>query len=302
MVLGLAFWRLLKNRHKNNLGTEEQSDTQQRPRKAAPAKIFESYDHASDKAHQTAEQFNWKFARNVGAATLIFSIVAAGGTVGAFIETWRQANVAQEALIAGDRPWLEVTVRPVAVTLTPNFNIVTLDIRAKNYGHSPAQTVFAYGETFSEDAASLDKIRALSNVECKKAKRFKVTDLSVMVFPSGEEARIAATIFPNTPAAMHDVWQARRDRDYRALKAFGGAPYADFWTKMGSETPNGEFSVVGCVIYSYGGSFIGETSFSADLLRRCPEGPFGCAFELDKVANYSADKILLKVGSDSFAR
>jgi len=189
------------------------------------------------------------------------------------------------------------------MTINPSLNIVTLDIRAKNYGHSPAQTVFAYGETFSQDVVSLDKIRDFSNAECKKARSFKVTDLSVIIFPSGAETRVDATILPNTPTAMREAWQARRNRDYEALKAFGGTSYADLWAGMGrQETPSGEFSVVGCVIYSYGGAFVGETSFSVDVLRKCPEGPLGCAFDLDKTADYPANKVLLKVGSDSFAR
>ncbi len=80
-----------------------------RSRKRAPAKIYEGYEYASARAHQTAEEYSWRSSRNIGVATLIFSIVAAVSTAGAFWETRRQAIAADSALTEArdeQRPWV----------------------------------------------------------------------------------------------------------------------------------------------------------------------------------------------------
>jgi len=101
------YHRRSEQEHQLSNDNKSKSDGKRRP---APAKAYEDHDHASDKAHQTAEQYNWVTTRNVGIATLLFSIIAAVSTAGAFWQTKRQADIAQKQLSTSSRPILKLSV------------------------------------------------------------------------------------------------------------------------------------------------------------------------------------------------
>ena len=97
----------------------------------------------------------------------MFSALATIGVVLSFYETWRQANIAQAALIQNSRAWINVNVDPASISLTWNAEQPTVKVLLKgtNEGNSPALDTEIFPALFfpqsGEAVAIRNRIREL---------------------------------------------------------------------------------------------------------------------------------------------
>jgi hypothetical protein len=120
----------------------QEQESYWRKKKRAPAKAYEQYEHSTDGQHRTAEQYNWRRQNMLTFFTTVAAIFAAVFAFKTFIQAKRQADIAQNALIASSRPWvrtIDATVTKLEVQKDQVFAWV--DFSYKAIGPSPATAV-----------------------------------------------------------------------------------------------------------------------------------------------------------------
>ena len=87
--------------------------------KHAPACRYKGHNHSSEAEHRTAEQYYWRWSLFLNWLIFFVAFGAASFAYKTFVQTKRQANVAQWALAETDRPAIYVSVENDLVDL-PN--------------------------------------------------------------------------------------------------------------------------------------------------------------------------------------
>lgn len=116
---------------------------------AAPQESDQNGWHAEEREHKREERSYWRIQKVASAATLIFSLIAAGGAAAgaviafkAFKEAKRQADEAKrqaDVVVSDQRPWLHIEDgKTEQITYTANGLNFTMRFIVRNDGHSPA--------------------------------------------------------------------------------------------------------------------------------------------------------------------
>jgi hypothetical protein len=182
------------------------------------------------------------------------------------------------------RPWIRLSkVIPVGLSVTEAGVIIDVDLHAKNIGHSPAETVYATGRTFSDMSLTqaLPAARAICNEDPGKHLEFDQS----MIFPD-EDRDIQDNTFTIGIQEIKNRWVARITSQYPEAR----------WKELLANPVFSSFTVIGCIIYSYRDrSASGQTAFAFDVAKSCePDiGPFKCAFDASHPAKYRADDMLI---------
>ena len=153
ILLSVLFWLWERD---PNTGNEKQKP-QWRKKKIAPAKAYEQYDHSTDGQHRTAEQYNWRRQNWLTFLTTIFTALAVVFAFKTFIQTRRQADIAQTTLIASTRPWVQIdSIEVHDFFIFANELVTNVLVHYSNVGHSPAQSIAMKAEIFVGGASVAD--------------------------------------------------------------------------------------------------------------------------------------------------
>lgn len=119
-------------------------------RPVVPSHRYKRYNHPSEEEHRTAEQYNWRYGNSLNALIFIAASVAAIFAGLTYYQTRRQADIAQDALFASVRPWMEIEdIEPASgVRWDASGASIAFDYKIKNVGHSPAIAVDVQGELY----------------------------------------------------------------------------------------------------------------------------------------------------------
>lgn len=129
----------------------ESENAQQRSKKKPPGYRYSHYDHPTEEQHRTAEQFAWKAAKNLGVWTGVAASVAALFAVWTWVETKRQADTADLALVAVQRAYVE----PTGVRFDPvkdasgNIAYWNAYLTIQDFGVTPTRFLRAFGTFLS---------------------------------------------------------------------------------------------------------------------------------------------------------
>ena len=130
----------------------------------------------------------------------------------------RQMDIAQ-------RPWLTLSrATPTSVLVTDFAVVITLDLRARNIGHSPAEKTFAWGKAYSS-LFTTEESDAVGKV-CNDALGQHVEDLKVMILPD-EDIPIEERTFLITVQEIRKNRLDWIDFQYAARMAMLGKEKAD---------------------------------------------------------------------------
>ena len=271
--------------------------------------------------HQINERTMARWTRHVGLFTGLLVVV---GIVSAVI-FWRQLNEMQIARESNDkstadqlrimsgqlgqmdiaqRPWLTLSrATPTSVLVTDSFVGITLDLRARNIGHSPAEKTFAWGKAYSS-LFTTEESDAVGKV-CNDALGQHVEDLKVMILPD-EDIPIEERTFLITVQEIRKNRLDWIDFQYAARMAILGKEKADeIRDEEMAEPLFSTFRIAGCITYAYrGGNALGQTAFILDVDRPCPESPVGkCSFDVSRPREYGAKEVMgTEVRRGLFAR
>jgi hypothetical protein len=180
-------------------------------------------------------------------------------------ETVNQKDIAQ-------RPWVRLSKpAPVHLSVMDTGVIISLELKAKNIGHSPAEGVYATGKVFPD--FSLDKQAPAARTVCEDASNHLEFE-QIMIFPDDERHLSDSQFTIN----MQEIIDRRMEEI--AFQYNEGTPYIG---KEKAEAKRQEelakpildtFTVVGCLVYSYrSGRAYGKTAFVLDIHKLCPETP-----------------------------
>lgn len=199
-------------------------------------------------------------------------------------ETRRQADIAQAAYIATDRPWLEVTGLVVEnVEIMPGVGVsATIVVRTKNIGRSPAIGAIEIVEMLVDDRGA--NLMQQAAPMCQRA----VVDKELL-------RGIEGAMFPDA---------ARETRYLRLLSQTMIARSREHH-QQGEGTSNSAISlnrasvaIVGCTTYALPvGTAAGYTAFIYKLARNCGTDTVAlpCDFDLDAPATLRGDQIAVSV-------
>jgi hypothetical protein len=208
----------------------------------------------------------------------------------------KSASTAEEAVNQMDiaqRPWLRLSkAAPVNLIVMDAGVIISLELQAKNIGHSPAEGVYATGKVFPD--FSLDKQASAARTVCEDAsKHLEFTQ--IMIFPD-EGRHLWDRGFTINMQEIIDRRMEQIAFQYNESIPYVGKEKAE--AKRQEELANpifDAFTVVGCLVYSYrSGRAYGKTAFVLDIDKPCQESPVGkCAFDVSHRAEYRADEMLV---------
>jgi hypothetical protein len=236
-------------------------------------------------------------------ATIIYAVFAYNqwqvmhGQLSIMSDQLDQMDIAQ-------RPWLTLSrATPINVSVMDFAVFITLDLRARNIGHSPAEKTFAWGKAYSsllttEESDAVIKI-------CKDALGQNLEDLKVMILPD-EDIPIQERTFPITVQEIRKNRMDWIDFQYAARMAMLGKEKADEIRDEEMAQPLfSTFRIAGCITYTYrGGNALGQTAFILDVDRPCAESPVGkCLFDVSRPRGYGAKEMMgTEVRRGLFAR
>ena len=199
-------------------------------------------------------------------AAAIATGTAAWYAYGAFTQAQRQADTAQQALIASDRPWLMLTdVKPVSLSSDDKFGVsFWVNMVAKNVGHSPAQNVSVSARLLIVENSG-PRLDVAMHAICREARESRVVIPGQVVFPDQTEDINQGT--PNgfiIPAET--VWAIREARIKSAHDremARNRPEWAEAWATELSKFPfHAPLYFTGCVNYrSSDNKLFFQTSF-----------------------------------------
>lgn len=220
---------------------------------------------ASDERHRRGERWYWAVTGAAAVAATGATIAAAVFAAGAYVAARDQARIAQDALIAGNRPWVMLTDMSPASLSSDDEAGVTLwvNILAKNVGHSPAQNVSVTGRLLLHDFdPSPDQ--AMANV-CQEPRSGSFIIPGQTLFPDREENIHSGIAYPFSIDAKK-IWEARTARvnsarDYNI--GVGRPDRAQAWAEELSKFPFYDaLNLVGCINYrSSDNTTLYQTSF-----------------------------------------
>jgi len=138
--------------------TPQSENAQQRSKEKPPGYRYSHYDHPTEEQHRTAEQFAWKTAKNLGVWTGVAASIAAFFAVWTWVETKRQADTADLALVAVQRAYVE----PVGVRFDPvkdasgSIAYWNAYLTLQDIGVTPTRFLRAFGTSLSFPRAITD--------------------------------------------------------------------------------------------------------------------------------------------------
>jgi hypothetical protein len=213
-------------------------------------------------------------------------------------EARRQANAAEDALIAADRPWIEVVSLSVhrvdmmgfgdeATSAAVKSIAVEATATIKNIGRSPAQRVFVLMEPVPH--SRYDDLTPRVSALCRRAvadRRF----VDGVLFPDATRAT-HHTLF-GAPADLRRTAERIRAtireeaewRRQRGAEVSGGGSDADEARLM-----DAELAIAGCVTYVLpAGRAVGQTGFLYDVARNCGDAELvlPCSLDLNRPGDY----------------
>ncbi len=266
--------------------------------------------HPQEEKHRRREWRYWRFsillsvAIAVGAGLSAFYAYKAVEAAQAQAQAARdQTYIAENALIAANRPWIKVTTLEISrVEVKTDSVIVAANIGVKNVGASPAARTFIRTKLLP-DGSIIDTGRE-AEAMCQKT----VAD----GYPPFE-----ALVFPNEPhnffeAVIADMSLFKKNREnriretYEANRPIFGERFARTHRDEDEAVPlHAGLTLIGCAVYIIPvGSFAGQTAFIYDIDHVCDDVPRGiCAFDMTQAAVYTAKKVIIRdpVGG-TFAR
>jgi hypothetical protein len=221
-------------------------------RAAARERPHERHD-ASDERHKRRECWYWAVTGAMSVAAAIATGTAAWYAYGAFTQAQRQADTAQQALIASDRPWLMLTdVNPASLSSDDEFGVsFWVNMVAKNVGHSPAQNVSVSARLLIVENSGPRPDVAMHAI-CREARESPIVIPGQVVFPDQTEDINQGT--PNSfiiPAET--VWAVREARIrliHNREMARNRPERAEAWAADLSKFPfHAALYFIGCVNY-----------------------------------------------------
>lgn len=181
-----------------------------------------------------------------------------------------------------DRPWVVLdNAVPILVDVEDVGVAITLHLFAKNIGHSPAENVYARGDVYR--TLSMTDYRAAAERACHTTTPDGLSFLQTLLLP-GESGEVEDGDFIIN---MNDI---RRDR---AVEIAQSNIYPAVREEEAREPLRGEFTVVGCISYSYPGApSLGQTPFILDVYEKCISILGGeCTFDLSQRRLYQGGEI-----------
>jgi hypothetical protein len=174
--------------------------------------------------------------------------------------TQEQARTAQAALIASDRPWIEVVGLSIVELQFGQWGVsASMEIRTKNTGRSPALRAFVDAEIVvdTNDNEVGDHAAAMCDRAARNRDRFGVEGV---VFPDG--TRTVRLLRNISPGEIDRGVRRIRQREARQSGSQPGAGRA--------EPDRAGFAIVGCADYTFpSGQAVGQIAFVYDLARNC---------------------------------
>lgn len=245
----------------------------------SPEPAYENGWHPQEEKHRRHEGWYWF------ASILLSAVVAIGAGLSAIyaykaVEAGQaqakaaqdQTEIARRALIASDRPWLQVVNFSVAkMTIDAENVMIWATVTLRNVGHSPALSVDMKPELSTYDSRGLPGLPLDPESVCVRAKERPYNAYSDTIFPSQDKT------LPQLVFWMHasDIRKAQVARIVRQSPNWLPMP------NVSSIRIADTFTLAGCALYkSIGEVSYHGTSFGMTLARRCPEDAFGCPFDL----------------------
>ena len=214
----------------------------------------------------------------VAAVATITAAVYAGR---AYLTTRDQARIAQDALVAGERPWLMLTdVKPATLSSDDEAGVTLwVNVLAKNVGHSPAQNVSVSARLLIVENSDPGPDIVMHAI-CREARENPVMFPGPVIFPDQTEHTNRGV-----PDSFHiqakDVWAVRAARiksTYDNEMARNRPDRAEAWAAALSKFPfHATLYFVGCVNYkSSDNALFFQTSFMFSV----SSNPSGNSFPL----------------------
>ena len=126
-------------------GAADRGQPSQGAKKKTPGHRYKGRDHPTEEEHRTAEQYNWRRENILAFLTTLFAAGAVVFAFKTFVQTKRQADIAQTALVASTRARLKITaVSNVVLNAAGEHGVVawfTSIVNYRNYGQSPAENI-----------------------------------------------------------------------------------------------------------------------------------------------------------------
>lgn len=198
-----------------------------------------------------------------------------------------QVEISRQALLASDRPWLQVAGFKVKrLQIDERYVFIGADLKLRNVGHSPALDIHIIpvlmpSLSTTEEASKIIQI-------CNEAKARTFNFYNSVVFP-GEDR----TYVSNETSSHLDIASIQRGKEVRVRDNLiqqrdimgDGPAEAEAQRVMNLPLRDG-LTLLGCVTYKFViGGEVHATSFGLDFSRNCPESPVGmCAFEFSQPA------------------
>lgn len=193
-------------------------------------------------------------------------------------ETRRQADIAQEALIASSRPWIMLTdVKPSSLASDDEAGIsFQINLSVKNVGHSPAQNVSVSSRLLIIDFDP-PADQAMVSV-CQDAREGPFVIPGQVLFPDQSQS-VQGDIPINASIEAERVWAARTARInsiHERNMANGKPQRAEAWAEALSKFPfYAPLSFVGCINYrSSDSKTLYQTSFRFDIAPKSDDAAF----------------------------
>ena len=237
----------------------------------------------------------------ISAFALVFAGAAFVASYGALRETRRQADIAQDALITIDRPWLKVIgLENTPIDVRAGYAWTFANIEVKNIGRSPAQHTLPTFLLFLTVPSTSRIPKRQTSVERLRAQG------------TGQKTNSCSPTTPDISgtsavalSAVKDKRDRRAEREYviarRMIGRHGQRP-----VDRSPEPPcNATFTLVGCVTYAIATrQALGQTAFIYDLSYACGLGRLGQSqFRLSHPGSYSGNDVgVREPASGSFAR
>ncbi|MBN9561760.1 MAG: hypothetical protein J0H14_13675 [Alphaproteobacteria bacterium] len=219
--------------------------------------------------HWLKEERNWSRQTGLGVATAIAAIVASGAAIFALQasrqavkEAHVQAETAQAAFVAQERPWIMLAdVKPASLDSDDKGGVMFwVNISVKNIGHSPAQDVWVSGKLVIDQFDPLPE-QAMKSV-CQESKTYGFPGNPV--FPDQTQPVQEP---PNSfyIPAQH-VWAAR-DARIESAYLWHSPRRAQAWAEELSKFPfYAALHLVGCINYrSPDRRDVYQTSFAFEI-------------------------------------
>lgn len=217
----------------------------------------------------------------------------------AVTETRRQANTAQEQLVASTRPWIKVEgfelsdLRLDEITLS-----IWVKITIKNIGQAPAESVFVSPNLI---LPHLEVDRAAETVDlCRKARVGELRPIfPSLLFPGDTKALEPQVGVVHFSRFTVEIAAARNkmlnDWHANARTFIGDDEAAAGRAEKASYPYHSPLALAGCITYTSNATPLAyQTAFLVDLGRKMPGAPFGRgAFDLSRPSTVPAHDIIV---------